>query len=99
MNLLYEFSKEFKIKENFRNIFYDLLINSTAFRMKYDLQTRDSLLTRFSARMLEAPIVKSRVLGERRSPISVGGGTTGGTGRWGCGANGAGVRSTSRTAS
>jgi hypothetical protein len=50
-------------------------------------------------------IIKSRVLRERRSPISVGGGTTGGAGRWGCGASGASgasgaaARSTSRTAS
>jgi hypothetical protein len=41
----------------------------------------------------------NRVLRERRSPISVGGGTTGGAGRWGCGASGAGLRTTSRTAS
>ena len=40
-----------------------------------------------------------RVLRERRLSISSGGGTTGGTGRWGCGASGAGLRSTSRTAS
>ena len=40
-----------------------------------------------------------RVLRERRSPISVGGGTTGGAGRWGCGASDAAARSTSRTAS
>ena len=41
---------------------------------------------------------KGRVLGVGRSPISVGGGTACGAGRWGCGASGAGLRSTSRTA-
>src|SRR5689334_24680164 len=40
-----------------------------------------------------------RVLGSRRLPISVGGGVADGAGRWGCGARGAGARSTSRTAS
>src|SRR3954452_22203156 len=37
----------------------------------------------------------SRVLGQHRLPISVGGGTADGAGRWGCGA---GARSTSGTA-
>ena len=45
-------------------------------------------------------MIKSfRVLRERRSPISVSGATTGGAGRWGCGASVAAARSTSRTAS
>jgi hypothetical protein len=38
-----------------------------------------------------------RVLDEHRLPISVGDGTAGGAGRWGCGASGAGQMSTSRT--
>src|SRR4029078_8053815 len=32
-------------------------------------------------------LIQPRVLRERKSPISVGGGTTGGAGRWGCGAS------------
>jgi hypothetical protein len=47
----------------------------------------------------EVGVAEMRLLRERRSPISVGGGTADGAERWDCGASGAAARSTSGTAS
>ncbi len=46
---LFDFSQEYSLKDNFRNSFNDLLILACAERQQEDLQTKDSLLSRFFA--------------------------------------------------
>jgi hypothetical protein len=47
-DLLYEFSKQFNIKGNFRNSIYDLLILAAAIENEAILKTKDSVLNRFA---------------------------------------------------